>query len=44
MEEPIRQNSAKMFKQWFDKVLYDFLVTVKGAPHGCVIRTDLPKT
>ena len=23
-------------------VLYDFLATVKAAPHECVIRTDLP--
>ena len=23
-------------------VLYDFLVTVKAAPHECVIRTGLP--
>ena len=24
--------------------LYDFLVTVKAAPHECVIRTGQPKT
>ena len=23
-------------------ILYDFLVTVKAAPHECVIRTDQP--
>ena len=23
-------------------ILYDFLVTVKAAPHECVIRTGLP--
>ena len=23
-------------------ILYDFLVTVKAAPHVCVIRTGLP--
>ena len=27
-----------------DYVLLDFLVTVKAAPHECVIRTSLPKT
>ena len=25
-------------------VLYDFLVTVKAAPHECVIRTGKPQT
>ena len=25
-------------------VLYDFLVTVKAAPHECVIRTSQPQT
>ena len=24
------------------QVLYDFLVTVKAAPHECIIRTGLP--
>ena len=24
------------------EILYDFLITVKAAPHECVIRTGLP--
>ena len=24
------------------RILYDFLVTIKAAPHECVIRTGLP--
>ena len=27
---------------WFAKVLYDFVVTVKAAPHKCVISTGQP--
>ena len=27
-----------------DEILYDFLVTVKAAPHECVIRTGQPQT
>ena len=29
-------------KKGYNLVLYDFLVTVKAAPHECVIRTGQP--
>ena len=30
------------FRKGQGKVLYDFLVTVKAAPHECVMRTGQP--
>ena len=29
---------------WHVLILYDFLLTVKAAPHECVIKTGQPKT
>ena len=31
-------------RQLLDVILYDFLVTVKVAPHECIIRTGQPYT
>ena len=31
-------------RKWIKGVLLDFLVTVKAAPHECLIRTGQPQT
>ena len=33
-----------MWQSELNTLSYDFLVTVKAAPHECVIRTGQPKT
>ena len=42
MPEDIFSRDAIQIK--YSTVLLDFSLTVKAAPHECVIRTGLPKT